>query len=63
MSLFNRIRTAVLALLTLAAAGAGLALPAVAALAALTALVPFADVLERGPAPAARPSSARHDPA
>ncbi|MGV9369268.1 MULTISPECIES: hypothetical protein [Micromonospora] len=63
MSTSNRIRTAVLALLTLVSVGAGLALPAVLALAALTALVPFADALERGPAPAAHRATARHEPA
>ncbi|NED56456.1 hypothetical protein G3I24_36925 [Micromonospora aurantiaca] len=63
MSTSNRTRTALLALLTLVSVGAGLALPAVLALAALTALVPFADALERGPAPAGHRATARHEPA
>ena len=63
MSTSNRTRTAVLALLTLVSAGTGLALPAVLALAALTVLVPFADALERDPAPAAHPAATRHEPA
>ncbi|MBQ1056479.1 hypothetical protein [Micromonospora sp. C32] len=58
MSTSNRIRTAVLGLLTLVSAGAGLALPAILALAVLTALVPFADALQRDPAP-----PTRHEPA
>ncbi|WP_174535132.1 hypothetical protein [Micromonospora chalcea] len=63
MSTSNRIRTAVLGLLTLVSAGAGLALPAILALAVLTALVPLADALERDPAQAAHRAPARHEPA
>lgn len=63
MSTSNRIRTAVLALLTLVSVSLGLALPAIVALAALTALVPVADVLDRDPAPAARPATPGPGPA
>ncbi|MFI6330305.1 hypothetical protein ACIBBG_18640 [Micromonospora chersina] len=61
MSTANVRKLAVFALLTVAAASTGTALPAVLALAGVTVLIPVADALDRNPepAPARRPAPER----